>query len=76
MNQIKVSLDIIENISKFVNATSNVKEDIFVRSNACEANGKSIMGIYSLNLSKPITVRIDAKEFPKSFLNSIKDIII
>ena len=76
MNQIKVNLNLISDISLFVQAATNVPHNVYIKSDKYCINAKSIMGIYSLNLSKPVIVEIDNEDFPQSFLNKIKYMIV
>ena len=48
----------VENVKNFVNATSNYIEDIDLVKGRYVVDAKSIMGIFSLDLSKPIEMRI------------------
>lgn len=76
MNKLYVDLNIINNISLFVQATTQVQEKIYLKSGKYTVDAKSIMGIYSLNLSQPILVEIEANEFPKTFLKQIENFIV
>ena len=76
MNKIYVDLNVLNNISIFVQAASQVQDEIYLKSDKYVVNAKSIMGIYSLNLSKPVLVEISANEFPKTFIEQIENFIV
>ncbi len=67
MNQIRISLDTFEKIKKFVNITYHLEYDLDLISGRYVVDGKSIMGIFSLDLSRPIEVNIIGKKgyYPK-----------
>lgn len=62
LNKIWISLDTFDKIKKFVNITSNLDYELDLVSGRYEVDGKSIMGIFSLDLSKPIEVIIIDRE--------------
>lgn len=76
MNKLYVNLNIINDISLFVQAATQVQEKIYLKSGKYTVDAKSIMGIYSLNLSQPVLVEIEANEFPKTFLKQIENFIV
>ena len=54
--QITVLLNKITDISKFVTLASKCQDDVVVKSGKFAINAKSIMGLYSLDLTKPLIV--------------------
>lgn len=54
--QIVVSLNKIADISNFVALASKCKDDVVVKTGNFAINAKSLMGLYSLDLSKPLKV--------------------
>lgn len=76
MNELNINLNIISDIQTFLQAINLVSDKVIMKSGKYIVDAKSIMGVYSLDLSKPITLEIDADEFPKTFLNKIKHMII
>lgn len=59
MREIEINLNSIEKVKEFVNlATYHVAGDIDLISGKYTVDGKSIMGIFSLDLSKTITMRV------------------
>lgn len=57
-----VNINTIEKAIKFVNICSKFEEEIDARSSKYIVNAKSIMGIFSINLLKPITIYIDTDD--------------
>lgn len=80
---VKVQFVLIKSIGMFANAASRCVCSVDIKSERQVVDGKSIMGIYALNLSEPVTVVISAPEDNEKnnksaddFLEAIKDIII
>lgn len=53
-----VSLSSIEDVRQFVDAASRCYCEVDVLSGRYVVDGKSIMGLFSLDLSKPVTVEV------------------
>ena len=72
--KIWVSLNQIDDISKFVEMATKCRDDVVVRSGNFAVNAKSLMGLYSLDLSKPLKVEFygdipyEVKEGMKKFI--------
>ena len=60
MKTIKVSLNSIDRVKKFVNDINRFDSDFDLVSGRYVIDAKSIMGIFSLDLSKPIDLNIHA----------------
>ena len=58
MKTFSVLLNSINDVKNFVNLVSRFDYDIDLASGRYVVDAKSIMGIFSLDLSKPITVEI------------------
>ncbi len=58
MKSIKISLKMAENVKDFVRITEQCEHDIDIRSGRFVVDAKSILGIFSLDLSKPLVVEI------------------
>lgn len=73
MKTVKISLDSIEKVKSFVNAISKYNFDFDLVSGRYVIDAKSIMGIFSLDLTKPIDLNIhsDGDEL-ESVLNDLK----
>lgn len=58
MKKISVQLKLPENVKRFVNIINKYSYDIDLRSGRHIVDAKSILGIFSLDLSKPIELEI------------------
>ena len=58
MKAVKIRLGGVEDIKAFVNAVSLYEYDIDLKGGRYVVDGKSIMGIFSLDLSSPIEMVI------------------
>ncbi len=74
MKTVVVNLDSINDVKNFVNAVNKYEFDVDLVSGRYIVDAKSIMGIFSLDLSKPITVNIQSDD-AEDFLNDIKEYI-
>lgn len=54
--KVSVLLDKIADIKDFVNLASKCRDDVVVKSGHYAVNAKSIMALFSLDLSKPLKV--------------------
>lgn len=53
-----VLLTSVADVKAFVDASSGYPYDVDVLTGRYVVNGKSIMGLFSIDLSKPVTVRL------------------
>ena len=58
MKAVNIKLSLAENVKSFVNIANRYPYDIDLRVGRHVVDGKSILGIFSLDLSKPITMEI------------------
>ena len=49
----------VTDVSDFINLVSKCEGDVLVKSGKYVVSGKSMMGLFSLDLSKPLIVEID-----------------
>lgn len=71
----QINISTIENAKEFVSLCNKYhEEDIIVKQNRYVVDGKSILGIFSLNLLEPIKVIIDSENDNSKidFYNNIK----
>lgn len=68
--EMKINLNNIEKVKDFVAETTKHDEDMDLISGRYVINAKSIMGIFSLDLSKPINFVINSDD--KKFLDLFK----
>ncbi len=62
MKTVKISLNSINKVKSFVNDISKFDNDFDLVSGRYVIDAKSIMGIFSLDLSKPIDLNIHSNE--------------
>ena len=72
MKTVKICLNSIEKVKSFVNAITRFDVDFDLVSGRYVIDAKSIMGIFSLDLSKPINLNIHAEG---SLLESILKVV-
>lgn len=58
MKSINITLKMAENVKEFVSIVSTYDYEIDLRSGRFVVDAKSILGIFSLDLSKPIVLEI------------------
>ena len=58
MKSVQISLEKAESVKKFVNIASNYPYDMDLRSGRFFIYDKSVLGIFSLDLSKPVVLEI------------------
>ena len=58
MKTVQIRLSLVENVKKFVNIVGRYPFDMDLRAGRHVVDAKSILGIFSLDLSKPITLEI------------------
>ena len=61
MKTVKISLNSIDKVKAFVNDVTNFNTDFDLVSGRYVIDAKSIMGIFSLDLSKPINLNVHAE---------------
>ena len=76
MKTVKICLNSIEKVKSFVNAITRFDVDFDLVSGRYVIDAKSIMGIFSLDLSKPIYLNIHANEEMDAILEVLKPYII
>ena len=59
MQKVEIRLSLAENVKTFVNIVNKYGFDMDLRAGRHVVDAKSILGIFSLDLSKPITLEID-----------------
>ena len=62
MKTVQISLNSIDKVKNFVNDLTRFNTDFDLVSGRYVVDAKSIMGIFSLDLSKPIDLNIQADE--------------
>lgn len=76
MTTVKISLDSIDKVKAFVNAITKFDSDFDLISGRYVIDAKSIMGIFSLDLSKPIELTIHNDDNVNAILESIAPYVV
>lgn len=58
MKSVTISLEMAQRVKEFVAITQNCEYEILLKSGKYVVDAKSILGIFSLDLSKPLVVEI------------------
>lgn len=75
MTTVQISLNSIEKVKSFVNDIARFDSDFDLVSGRYVIDAKSIMGIFSLDLSKPISLNIHA-DSDAEILETLKSYIV
>jgi len=75
MKSFNILLKSINDVKDFVNAANKYDFDIDLTSGRYVVDAKSIMGIFSLDLSKPIKVEVHSDNCDK-FCEDVKNFIV
>ena len=62
MKSVNISLQIAQNVKDFVKVVQDYPYEIDLKSDKYVVDAKSILGIFSLDLSKPLTVEIHSDD--------------
>ena len=76
MKTVQISLNSIDKVKSFVNDITKFDYDFDLVSGRYVIDAKSIMGIFSLDLSKPINLNIHAEENMEDILKVLAPYII
>jgi len=71
MKTVQISLNSIDKVKSFVNAITQFDYDFDLISGRYVIDAKSIMGIFSLDLSKPIDLNIHTENNIEEILNTL-----
>ena len=66
-----IMLSSIEAVKKFVTLTNPYDFPINLTTDKYKIDAKSIMGVFSLDLSKPVTIQVESDD-PQDFLEKVK----
>lgn len=76
MKTVKISLNSIDKVKSFVNDITKFDNDFDLVSGRYVIDAKSIMGIFSLDLSKPIDLSIHAEDSLDQILEVLKPYMV
>ena len=76
MKTVQISLNSIDKVKSFVNAITQFEFDFDFISGRYVIDAKSIMGIFSLDLSKPIDLAIHAESNLDEIMEALKPYLV
>ena len=76
MNKVFISLNSIEKVKSFVQTVSQFDFDFDLISGRYVIDAKSIMGIFSLDLSKPIELSVHTTEHMDEVLEALNPFLV
>ena len=76
VKKVNIYLNTVDKVKKFIKVASDLDCDLDLSSGRRMIDGKSIMGIFSLNLKKPIVMNINAKYNMEYILKEFEAFII
>ena len=76
MKTVQISLNSIDKVKSFVDTISQFDYDFDLVSGRYVIDAKSIMGIFSLDLSKPIDLTVHAEGDAEDVMSTLKDYIV
>ena len=74
--QISFDTDTLAKVKSFVNEVTKFDNDFDLVSGRYVVDAKSIMGIFSLDLTKPITLNIHTDENVDKILDALRDYLV
>lgn len=75
MKTVKININTINDVKNFVSIVSRCDYDVDIVSGRYAIDAKSIMGIFSLDLSKELTLNIHSDDCA-DFLDQIKEYMV
>ena len=74
----KVDLLLVDSVKEFVGKTCDTTCTVTANSGRCSVDGKSLLGMFSLNLSKPVEIVIESDNDTAidEYLESIKKFLV
>lgn len=76
MKAVRISLNSIDKVKAFVNEVTKFESDFDLVSGRYVIDAKSIMGIFSLDLSKPIDLNVHSEEDEARILQALAPYIV
>lgn len=77
----RVLLNSIEKVKRFVNITSDFETDVFLKAGRYVIDAKSILGIFSVDLTKPMELSFDIenkcdKKIIAGYIEQVKEFAV
>lgn len=76
MKTVQISLNCIDNVKSFVNRIAKFDNDFDLVSGRYVVNARSIMGIFSLDLSKPVNLTIHKDEQMDEVMTALQPYLV
>lgn len=76
MKTVQISLDSIDKVKSFVNAVNRLEGEFDLVSGRYIVDAKSIMGIFSLDLSRPIELQIHSSSGIEETMKVLKPYLV
>lgn len=76
MRAVNIKLSLAENVKSFVNIANRHPYDIDLRAGRHVVDGKSILGIFSLDLSKPLDLYIHSDADAPAIMDALAPYIV
>lgn len=77
MNAVTILINEVTSVNAVVTTCLSFEEDVLIKSGKYVINAKSLLGVYSLDLSKPIEISIetDNEDHIKQFTEAMKPFV-
>ena len=75
MKTVNIKLSTIDDIRMLVDTTTSYKDDVELSSGSYTIDAKSIMGIFGLDLSKPISLTVFGDD-PSELIDKLVSLIV
>lgn len=75
MIELTIFLDTIQKVKEFVNAITGMDGEFDIISGKYVVDAKSILGIFSLDLSQPLILRVETKSNEKDIRDALEEFI-
>lgn len=62
MESVRIKLDLAERVREFISVVNHYPYEMELRVGRCVVNAKSILGVFSMDLSKPLTLQVFAND--------------
>ena len=75
MKTIKAVINNVKNINEFNKAVQNFSYDVDIKSGRYIIDAKSLMGLYSIDLSNPVEIIVDDENYDEVY-KVVKDFVV
>lgn len=74
MRAVQLNLNSMEKVHRFFNSIADMKGDYDIEQGRKYIDAKSLLGIFTLDLKKPVTLQVHDEEQYTSVLKKLKDL--